>query len=143
MRRTRVERGIYRQQNGTYGVYLIADGKPRYKTVGSKLAEARRQRDLLSTMAQRGELAPATRLTFAELAATLLDGFAALVAAGERGERTLEHYQYHLNKHLVPAFGRKQLHQITTDDIARLITTLPAKGLAPKTINGSPVPLGR
>src|SRR3989440_4404528 len=143
MRRTRVERGIYRQQNGTYGVYLIVDGKPRFKTVGSKLAEARRQRDLLSTKAQRGELASVTRLTFAELAATWLEGFAALVAAGERGERTLEHYEYLLDKHLLPAFGHKQLHQITTDDIAALIAQLRAKGLAAKTINGALVPLGR
>jgi len=54
MKRTRVERGIYRQQNGTYGVYLLVDGKPRFKTVGSKLAEARRQQGLLQTKAGRG-----------------------------------------------------------------------------------------
>ena len=90
MKRTRVERGIYQQQNGTYGVYLNVEGKPRFKTVGPKLAQARRQRDLLSSKAQRGELAPPTRLSFAELAESWIDGFAALVAAGERGERTLE-----------------------------------------------------
>ena len=28
MKRIRVERGIYRQQNGTYGVYLLVNGKP-------------------------------------------------------------------------------------------------------------------
>jgi hypothetical protein len=70
MKRTRVERGIYRQQNGTYGVYLLVDSKPRYKTVGTKLAEARRQRDHLSAKAQRGELPTPTRLTFAQLAET-------------------------------------------------------------------------
>jgi hypothetical protein len=48
MKRKRVERGIYRQENGTYGVYLLAAGKPRFKTVGRKLGEARRQRDLFS-----------------------------------------------------------------------------------------------
>lgn len=143
MRRTRVERGIYRQQNGTYGVYLIVDGKPRFKTIGSKLAQARRHRDLLSVKAQRGELATPRRLAFAELAENWIEGFAALVAAGERGERTLENYRYHLDHNLLPAFGRKQLHEITTDDIARLIATLRAKGLAAKTINGALVPLGR
>ena len=143
MRRTRVERGIYRQQNGTYGVYLIVDGKPRFKTVGPKLAQARRQRDLLSSKAQRGELAPPTRLSFAELAESWIDGFAALVAAGERGERTLENYRYHLDRHLLPTFGHKQMNEITTDDIARLITQLRGKGYAAKTINGALVPLGR
>ena len=38
MKRSRVERGIYRQQNGTYAVYYLLHGKPRYKTVGTKLA---------------------------------------------------------------------------------------------------------
>jgi len=118
MKRTRVERGLYRQQNGTYGVYLLVDGKPRYKTVGIKLAEARRQRDLLASKAHTGQLPAPTRLTFAELAETWLEGFGALVAAGERGERTLENYCYHLDKHLLPALGRKRLPEITTDDIA-------------------------
>jgi integrase len=143
MKRTRVERGLYRQQNGTYGVYLIVDGKPRYKTVGVKLGEARRQRDLLASQAHTGQLPTPSRLTFADLAETWLEGFEALVAAGERGERTLENYRYHLDKHLLPAFGRKRLAEITTDDIAQLIARLRARGLAAKTINGALVPLGR
>src|ERR687885_653947 len=143
MKRTRVERGLYRQQNGTYGAYLLVDGKPRYKTVGVKLGEARGQRDLLASKAHTGLLPPPTRLTFVQLAESWLEGFEALVAAGERGERTLENYRYHLDKHLLPALGRKQLTEITTDDIAQLIARLRARGLAAKTINGALVPLGR
>jgi hypothetical protein len=79
MRRQRVERGIYKQRNGTYGVYLQVDGKPRFKTVGCKLQEARRQRDLLSAKNQRGELLPPTRVTCAEFAKTWLDQFASQV----------------------------------------------------------------
>jgi excisionase family DNA binding protein len=37
VKRARVERGIYRQENGTYGVYLVVAGKPRFKTVGTTL----------------------------------------------------------------------------------------------------------
>jgi hypothetical protein len=51
VKRARVERRIYKQENGTYGAYLLVNGKPRNKTVGLKLAEARRQRDLLSAKA--------------------------------------------------------------------------------------------
>jgi len=143
MRRTRVERGIYRQTNGTYGVYLMVGGKPRFKTVGGKLAQARRERDLLSAKAQQGELLEPSRLTLAELAQEWLQGFEALVASGERAERTLEHYRYHLDGHLLPALGRKRLQEISTDDCARLIVTLRAKGLSGKTIAGALVPLGR
>jgi integrase len=143
MKRKRVERGIYRQENGTLGVYLVVAGKPRFKTVGRKLADARRQRDLLSAKAQRGELLAPSKLTFAELAESWVEGFAAQVAAEERSERTLENYRYHLDRHLLPLFGRRRLHEITTDDCARLIATLRTQGLAPKTIAGALVPLGR
>ncbi|HCG01760.1 MAG TPA: hypothetical protein DEV93_14610 [Chloroflexi bacterium] len=143
MRRTRVERGIYRQQNGVYGVYLIADGKPRFKTVGTKLAQARRQRDVLSTKAQRGELRAQPRITFAQLAESWINGLAAQVESGERSERTLEHYTYHLDHNLLPTFGHRQVDEISTDDIARLISSLRARGLSPKTTAGALVPLGR
>jgi integrase len=143
MRRTRVERGIYRQTNGRYGVYVVVGGKPRFKTVGPKLSEARRQRDVLSARAQRGELPRPTRMTFRELAETWIENFEALVASGERSERTLEHYRYHLDRHLLPALGTKRLQELTTDECARLIASLRSKGLAPKTIAGCLVPLGR
>src|SRR3954451_10698003 len=102
MKRKRVERGIYRQQNGCYGVYVMVAGKPRFKAVGPKLAEARRQRQLLSAKAQNGQLPPPDRTPCADLPDTWLDGFAAQVEAGERGERTLENYRYHLDKNLLP-----------------------------------------
>src|SRR5229473_711184 len=78
MKRTRVEPGIYRQVNGTYAVYYLLNGKPRFKTIGPKLAEARRARTQLLAKAERGELATPTRPTFAGLAASWLEGYAAL-----------------------------------------------------------------
>jgi integrase len=143
MRRVRVERGIYRQQNGNYGIYVLAGGSLRWKTVGTKISEARRQRDLLSAKADQGELAAPCRLTFAELAESWMEGFEAQVKSGERSERTLENYRYHLDRHLLPTLGKKRLQPISTDDCARLIASLRAKGLAPKTIAGALVPLGR
>ena len=143
MRRKRVERGIYRQENGIYGVYVLVAGKPRYQTVGRKLSEARRRRELVSAKAQRGELLAPNGIRFAELAEQWLVGFEGMVASGERSERTLEHYRYHLDRHLLPALGQRRLQEISTDDCARLIASLRAKGLAPKTIAGVLVPLGR
>ncbi len=143
MRRERIERGIYRQANGTYGVYVMVGGKPCFKTVGDKLSEARRQRELRSAKAQLGELAQPSRMTFAELAESWLEGFEAQVLAGERGERTLEHYRYHLDRNLLPAFGTRRLQEISTDDCARLIAQLRGRGLSGKTIAGALVPLGR
>ena len=143
MKRTRVERGLYRQENGHYGVYVVSAGKHHWRTVGPKLSEARRQRDLLLVKAHQGELAPRPRITFAELAGTWIAGFEAMVISGERSERTLEHYQGLLTCHLLPAFGHKRIDQISTDECARFIAALRAKGLAPKTIASALTPLGR
>jgi integrase len=143
MVRTRVEPGLYLQPNGVYATYLTVNGTPRYKTVGRKLGEARRQRDLLRAKAHQGELPSQPKISFAKLTAGWLQILEAQVAAGERGPRTLENYRYHLNKHLLPALGHRPVHAITTDELAQLINTLRAKGLAPKTSAGALVPLGR
>jgi len=143
VKRKRVERGIYRQQNGNYGIYLLANGEHRWKTVGPKLAEARRERDLMSARAHQGELPKRCTLSFAELAETWLEGFEAQVRSGERAERTLEDYRYQLRRNLLPTLGRKKLTDISTDDCARLIVHLRARGLSPKTIASALVPLGR
>jgi integrase len=143
MERTRVEPGLYLQTNGVYGTYLTINGKPRYKTVGRKLSEARRQRDLLRAKAHQGELPSQPKISFKQLATAWLQILEAQVAAGERGPRTLENYSYYLNKHLLPALGHRPAHTITTDELAQLINELRGKGLAPKTIAGALVPLGR
>ena len=36
-RRVRVERGIYKYDNGKYAVCVTIGGKPRFKTIGTKL----------------------------------------------------------------------------------------------------------
>jgi integrase len=143
MARTRIEPGLYLQSNGVYGTYLTVNGKPRYKTVGRKLGEARRQRDLLRAKAHQGELPGQPKISFKTLATGWLQILEAQVAAGERGPRTLENYTYFLNKHLLPALGHRPVHAITTDELAQLINDLRGKGLAPKTIAGALVPLGR
>jgi integrase len=143
VKRKRVERGLYRQANGNYGIYVLANGRLHWKTVGTKLSESRRQRDLLSAKAHQGELPVRCTLTLAELAKTWAEGFEALVKSGERAERTLEHYRYQLRHNLLPTLGHKKIQDISTDDCAQLIAKLRTRGLSPKTIAGALVPLGR
>jgi integrase len=140
--RERVERGIYLQPNGVYSVCVMIDGKARFRVVNARTIEqARRQRELLRRAA-RGDLLPASpRLTFGEVARRWLCEFEAKVAAGERRERTLEHYRGTLERHVLPRLGHRQLQLITADDLAALVAELRAKGLSPWTINGLLVPL--
>jgi hypothetical protein len=142
-RRVRVERGIYRQPNGRYAVCVMIEGRPRFRTIAANtLAEARRQRTLLTGAAQRHELAASPDATFAHVAARWLAEFEAKVAAGARRERTLELYRSHLRQHLLPELGRHRIRLITPDQLAELIRGLETKRLAPWTIRGVLVPLG-
>jgi hypothetical protein len=69
-RRTRIERGVYMQPNGKYTVCVRVGGKPRFRTVdAATVAEARRQRLLLTAAARSGELVLTPTVTFAEVAA--------------------------------------------------------------------------
>jgi integrase len=140
-RRVLVERGIYRQPNGRYAVCVIFDGKPRWRTVAETIEEARGQRLLLQAAAARGELEAFPRVTFAAVAARWLARFEAQVASGERRERTLENYRYHLESHLLPALGRRRVRAISTDDLAVLVAELRLQGLSARTVAGALVPL--
>jgi integrase-like protein len=72
----------------------------------------------LRVLVGRGEQAPRSLITLSELAEDYLE-LRALVAAGERGERTLERYEHHLRKHVLPALGRVQVQKLTADQLAR------------------------
>jgi hypothetical protein len=61
--RVRVERGIYLQPNRRYSVCVVADGKPRWRTVATTLDEAREARERLRAAAGRGEFTAFPRVT--------------------------------------------------------------------------------
>jgi integrase len=78
----------------------------------------------------RGERIEPTRLTFEQAATRWLDSKSRLRV------KTRTRYEGALRNHLLPALGRKPIHAITEDDIARLIRELEAKGLKPWSIRG-------
>jgi len=140
--RVRVERGVYRQPNGKYAVCFMLNGRPRFRTVDGDLDDARSARARLVIAAHAGVLPACPRLTFATVAGRWLERFEAMVAVGERRERTLESHRYHLSRHPLPALGRRRIAAITVDDIAALIGSLVAQGRAPRTIAGALATLG-
>lgn len=105
--RVRVERGIYRQQNGKYAVCWRHAGRLRFRTVGFDVAEARRERLALIAATREGKVPVSPRLRFETVAGRWLERFEAKVSAGERHPRTLEAHRYHLDRHLLPALGRR------------------------------------
>jgi hypothetical protein len=127
--RVRVERGIYRQRNGKYAVCWRHAGRLRFRTVGFDVAEARRARLALIAATREGELPVSPRLRFETVAGWWLERFEAKVAAGERHPRTLEAHRYQLDRHLLPALGRRRVASLTVDDVAELL--LPAAAQPP------------
>jgi hypothetical protein len=134
-RRRRVARGIYQQPNGRYAVCIMVDRQPRFRTLSATtMDEARRQRELLQSIARMGELPVSPRLTFAEVAARWVAEFEAKVAASERRDRTLDLYRSQLRRHLLPRLGPRRLALITSDDVVAVMRELQADGLSPWTI---------
>ena len=131
--RVRVERGIYRQPNGKYAVCWRHAGRLRFRTVGFDLVEARRARLALIAATREGAVPVSPRLRFETVAGWWLERFDAKVAAGERHPRTLEAHRYQLDRHLLPAFGRRRVASLTVDDVAELLHQLRRTGCSAKT----------
>jgi integrase len=112
-RRVRIERGIYRQPNGKYAACWRHAGRLRLRTVGFDLAAARRERLALITATRAGKVPVSPRLRFETVAGWWLDRFEAKVEAGEPHSRTLEAHRYQLDRHLLPALGRRRIASLT------------------------------
>lgn len=128
-----VERGIYRQPNGKYAVCWRHAGRLRFRTVGFDLTDARRERLAMIAATREGKVPVSPRLRFETVAGWWLERFEAKVAAGERHTRTLEAHRYQLDRHLLPALGRRRVASLTVDDVAELLHELRRTGRSAKT----------
>jgi hypothetical protein len=97
-----------------------------------EVAETRRAE--LRIRRSRGERIEPTRQTFAEYAAEWLERQTVR-------PRTLEIYNWALNTHLLPYFGRRRLDQISAEDIAAFIAVMRRKKLKGWTITSALRPL--
>jgi hypothetical protein len=132
-RRTRVERGIYRQANGNFAVCARRGGRLHFSTAGANLEAARRAREDLIAALEAGRMPASPRLRFDTVAARWSERFESMVAAGERHPRTLEAHRFHLDHDLLPRLGSRRVASLGVEDIAVLITELRAAGRSAKT----------
>jgi integrase len=116
-----------------YAVCWRHAGRLRFRTVGFDLVEARRERLALIAATCAGSVPVSPRLRFDTVAGWWLERFEAKVAAGERHPRTLEAHRYQLDRHLLPAFGRRAIASLTVDDVAALLHELRRAGRSAKT----------
>lgn len=130
-RRLRVERNVYRRDNGVYEIgFRDGTGKQRWRKVEGGIAAARAVRDELLARRGRGErVEPKTRLRLADAAAAWLDG-----PVRDLRPRTDESYRNAVKTHLLPRFGDRRLDAITPDDLAALVREMRGGGLSESTI---------
>lgn len=132
-RRTRVERGIYRQPNGKFAVCARRAGRLHFRTTGRDLGEARRAREDLIAALEAGRVPASPRLRLDTVAGRWSTRFEAMVAAGERHHRTYEAHRFHLDHDLLPRLGHRRIGSLGVEDVADLIGELRAAGRSPKT----------
>lgn len=116
--------------------YLDSTGKRRWAVVHGSLDDAEAKRAELRLRRRRGERIEPTRQTFEEYAWEWLERQACR-------DRTREKYSWALRQHLNPYFGRRQLDQITVDDVAAFIAAMGRKGLRGSTTLSALRPLSR
>jgi hypothetical protein len=124
--------------------YADVDGAWRMKTLKARTrTEARAERDEFLASLRRGEIVVPSRVTVREVIDEYLAGLDALVASGERAERTVERYRQHLEGHVAPKLGHVPVQKLTPERLARFFHDKRASGLAPWTLRGMLTPLRR
>jgi integrase len=122
--------GIYKSSSGRYEIaYRNSDNALVFKTIGD-LEAAKAARARIVTRLDNGEEIRANRQSLGAFA----DGF---LADLNRRERTVEKHERNLRCHLVPRFGRRQLFDLRTSDVASLVAEMQRAGYAGSTISGT------
>ncbi|HEY8722280.1 MAG TPA: site-specific integrase [Gaiellaceae bacterium] len=114
--------------------YLDSGGTYRWVTVNGSLEEAQARRSELMIRRRRGEQTEPNRQRFDEHARAWLE-------RQEVRPRTREVYNWALERHLIPYFGRHRLDQISCDEIAAFITLKRRAGLKGWTVTSILRPL--
>lgn len=135
--RVRVERGLYRTGDTYYACATPPGSRSAsWRSLGTVgLMEARRLRDRFAAEVQTKPTTTTNiRTTFAELADEWLAEQSTRTRIGELSPRTLEIYELGLRRHVVPAFGVRQVRAITPDQLVAWTRNLRSAGYAPDSI---------
>jgi len=126
-----------------YDVALRLGGKVRRHRLGARTkTDAIAELRALQTDYQRGEQhrSPAAAVTLDELAADYIEHLRARVNDTDprrrRSPRTVHHYLEQLRLHVLPLLGHHVVAELTVADVRRLLDTLAAKKLAPRSRSG-------
>jgi integrase len=110
--------GVYRSISGKFEIqYRDSDGKLRFQVVEGGFEAAKAARADIVGKLSRGELVRRNKQTFGDFAETVMAGLTTR-------PRTIESHRYSLDAHLLPRFRNRKLGDITTADVARLVSEM-------------------
>lgn len=118
---------IVKRKTGYFVVYRV-DGRQIWKKGGERKKDAERLKTEIERQLQVGEYRALPEITFAELAKKWSE-----THAGKVRPKTMEGYQIHLRRHILPYFGRYKVKAITAESIEQFITSLLSATLAAQT----------
>jgi integrase len=98
--------------------------------VAGGFEDAKALRAELVGKVRKGEVVRPAKTTFGDYAESWIAGL-------NKRPRTIQSYRYALEKHLLPRFRRRQLSEIRTDDVAKLVAEMTRTGFAGWTIQGT------
>jgi integrase len=142
-RRVRVAPGIYYRplpggRRRYEFTYTDSDGRRRWQVVAGGPAVAKAARAALIDKLFRQEPIQSANATLAEYARDWLKRTESRVRPN-----TYACYRNSVEKHIIPALGRRKLGDVKVDDVADLIARLVAAGYAPETVRSVLTPLSR
>jgi len=124
---------VYQRRDGRWvgaAYVLTADGGYRRKPCYGSTEDEARDKMIEAQKRSDAGLPDESNVRLAEY---LRQWLAEVVKPQVRG-RTYETYQRVVERHLVPALGRKRLHKLTPTDVRRFMTGKSADRLAPQTV---------
>ncbi len=99
-------------------IFRDETGRQRQKTLKARTVErAVAEAEEYRTQIRRGEVMTPSRLKFCEVAEEYLGITEALVATGERSQRTVDLYRQRFDKHISPVIGHRQLQEVRPEHI--------------------------
>jgi integrase len=124
--------GIYRRGSRYCVVFRDSQGKQRKRSAATR-AQARVLQAALRADVARGEYRALSRVTFGEYASEWIRTYSGRTSRGLT-EHTRSDYARSLERHAIPALGRRRLTEIEPRDLKVLATQIAATGVSPRTV---------
>jgi len=128
------------ERNGNFYAVVYPDGKAKWIACGKSKRKAQALHDEYMVKARRGELHIPKPILLRDFARLFIEDYCDVALKPV----TTSMYQSHLNRHLIPEFGRYRMTSIRPEMVQRYVSRLVRESrLSPKSVRNIIVPMRR